>query len=102
LDQLVQEWIPLAKTKERIAGQVDAIIERLGQMPTAERPSDRAFWVGALINPIPALGVAMELRPALLLAQSPNERIDIVVAGIRSSIERLKRQPPSSPTAPAA
>jgi hypothetical protein len=102
LDQLVQEWIPLAKTKERISGQVDAIIERLGQMPTAERPSDRAFWVGALINPIPALGVAMELRPALLLAQSPNERIDIVVAGIRSSIERLKRQPPSSPTAPAA
>jgi hypothetical protein len=104
LDSLVQEWIPLAKTKERIAGQVDAIIERLGQMPTAERPSDRAFWVGALINPIPALGVAMELRPALLLAQSPNERIDIVVAGIRSSIERLKRQPPPSspPSAPAA
>jgi hypothetical protein len=105
LDILVQEWIPLAKTKERIIGQVDSIVTRLGSMPTAEQPSDRAFWVGALINPIPALGVAMEIRPALLLAKTPNERVDIVTAGIQQSIERLKQSPPPkslpSPSPPA-
>jgi hypothetical protein len=101
LEGLVQEWIPLAKTKERIIGQVDSIVQRLGVMPTAEQPSDRAFWVGALINPIPALGVAMEIRPALLLAKTPNERVDIVTAGIKQSIERLKQPPKSSPSPPS-
>jgi Lon protease-like protein len=92
LDHLVKEWIPLAKTRERIPNQVETILERLGNMPMAEEPTDRAFWVGALINPIPALGVATEIRPALLLAKSPNERVDIVIAGIRQSIDRLKQQ----------
>jgi hypothetical protein len=101
LDDLVQEWIPLAKTKERIIGQVDSIVQRLGIMPTAEQPSDRAFWVGALINPIPALGVAMEIRPALLLAKTPNERVDIVTAGIKQSIERLKQSPPPKSSLPS-
>lgn len=92
LESLVQEWIPLAKTKERIPNQVETILSRLGDMPDSEFPSDRALWVGALINPIPALGVAKEIRPALLVAKTPNDRIDIVTNGLMQSIAHLKQK----------
>ena len=39
-------------------------------MPPADKPHRRAMWVAALINPLPALGVALEIRPAVLQASS--------------------------------
>ena len=34
----------------------------LGPMPPADEANERALWVAALINPLPALGVALEVR----------------------------------------
>jgi hypothetical protein len=45
--------------------------------------------VGALINPLPALGVAMEIRPKLLTAVSAEERIEIARDGIYRSIRHM-------------
>ena len=49
----------------------------LGEMPPADRPSERALWVAALLNPCgadrqawPVLGI----RPAVLTATTPMER----------------------------
>ena len=41
------------------------------------------------VNPLPALGVALEIRPLLLRATTAKERVDAAVAGIASSIAHL-------------
>ena len=41
------------------------------------------------INPLPALGVSLEIRPLLLAATTASERVDAAVAGISSSISHL-------------
>lgn len=48
----------------------------------------------ALINPLPALGVCLEVRPAVLEAETPLERVEAVKDAITDSISRLKRLPP--------
>ena len=41
------------------------------------------------MNPLPALGVALEVRPVLLAATTSQERVDAAMAGIASSIAHL-------------
>lgn len=93
LAKLVDEWIALARTKERREGQIDQLMADLGAMPPGDEPTNTAFWVGALINPIPAMGVALEIRPALLIATTAEERVDIAVAGIQRSIRHMQGEP---------
>jgi hypothetical protein len=90
---LVQEWIALAREKERRFGQIDALLNDLGTMPTPEKPTDLSLWVGALINPLPAMGVALEIRPALLYAETAEERIMIALDGITQSIRHMRGEP---------
>ena len=86
---LIDRWIELAKTVEREPGQIDQLLKDLGEMPPPEEPSDLAFWVGALINPIPAMGVATEIRPALLTAKKTEERVQVAIDGIFKSIRHM-------------
>lgn len=86
---LVDRWIELARENEREPGQIDRLLQDLGTIPPPEAPSDRAFWVGALINPIPAMGVALEVRPALLTADTAMERVDLALDGIEKSIRHM-------------
>ena len=58
-------------------------------MPDAQYADDRALWVAALINPLPALGVALEIRPAALAASTALERVEVVKRGLQDSIARL-------------
>ena len=44
----------------------------------------------ALINPLPSLGVAWEVRPGLLKAMSSDERVRLAVAAIKASIAHLQ------------
>jgi Lon protease-like protein len=94
MESLVKQWIQLARTKERHPGQIDQLLVDLGSMPDAhDGPTNVAFWVGALINPIPAMGVALEIRPALLTATTAEERIDIALTGIQRSIRQMQGEP---------
>jgi len=86
---LIDRWVQLAKQNEREPGQIDALLNQLGDVPSSEEPTERAFWVGALINPIPAMGVAMEIRPALLTAHSTEERVQIALDAIFKSIRHM-------------
>jgi hypothetical protein len=63
---------------ERSPNQLEELFRDLGPMPPAEDCDDRAMWVAAMINPLPALGVAYEIRPAVLTAQSPTTRLQVV------------------------
>jgi len=89
LEPLVDQWIELARESERQPGQIDQLLLDLGDIPDDDEPSERAFWVGALINPIPAMGVALEIRPALLTAQTADQRADIALRGIQNSIQHM-------------
>jgi Lon protease-like protein len=86
---LVDRWIELARQKERNPGQIDQLLKDLGKIPPVTEPSERAFWVGALINPLPGMGVAMEIRPQLLMARTAEERVGTAIAGILASIRHM-------------
>jgi ATP-dependent protease La (LON) domain. len=87
---LVDRWIELARQNEREVGQIDELLEDLGGIPPEDEPSERALWVGALINPLPAMGVAMEIRPALLTATTAERRVDIACDAILKSIRHME------------
>jgi len=91
---LVDRWVQLARENERRPGQIDKLLKDLGDIPPSEEPSDRSFWVGALINPLPGMGVAMEIRPALLVAQTAEERVEIALNGILTSIKHMDGSDP--------
>ncbi len=86
---LIDRWIQLAKQNEKSPGQINTLIEELGNVPDENEPSEIAFWIGSLINPLPAMGVAMEIRPALLMAESAEERIQIAYDGLLRSIKHM-------------
>ena len=86
---LINRWIELAKENERQPGQIDRLIEDLGGIPKDNEPTEMAFWIGSLINPLPAMGVAREIRPALLMAESAEDRINIAYDGILRSVKHM-------------
>ena len=86
---LIDRWIELARERERELGQIDQLLEDLGNVPGEDEPTERALWVGALINPLPAMGVATEIRPALLTAETAEEKVNIAFDGILKSIRHM-------------
>ena len=95
LAPLTDEWSALVRAgRERSPGQLDAILQSLGPMPPADAPSARALWIAALINPLPALGVALEVRPACLVARTAEKRVTVTEAALLDSINRLRRPGP--------
>jgi hypothetical protein len=92
LGGLVSEWkrLVIDGGHERRTGQLDLIGTHLGPMPPVDEPARRAVWVAGLINPIPALGVAYEIRPALLMARDTLGMLKVATDGIEGSIERLR------------
>ena len=96
LEKLVDEWASLVRGgRERSPWQLDDVIRDLGPMPDADAPSARALWIAGLINPLPALGVALEVRPAALMAPTAEVRLQVVEMGLQDSIERLKSPGPA-------
>ncbi|KAL1514904.1 hypothetical protein AB1Y20_003984 [Prymnesium parvum] len=96
LPPLVDEWLQLVRTtkRERAAGQMSGVLNDLGPISEMETPDDLAFWVAALVNPLPALGVAVEVRAAMLEAADPLYRVQIAQRVLTDSIERMRQRPP--------
>eukprot|EP00933_Yihiella_yeosuensis_P055306 TRINITY_DN5403_c0_g1_i1.p1 TRINITY_DN5403_c0_g1~~TRINITY_DN5403_c0_g1_i1.p1 ORF type:complete len:370 (+),score=59.85 TRINITY_DN5403_c0_g1_i1:57-1166(+) len=95
LKPLVDEWISLVKSKdrERVEGHLDFVLSKLGPQPPSTKPWSFAFWLAGLINPLPPLGVALEIRPAVLSAQTPEDALDVVCEGLRKSVAGLQALP---------
>jgi hypothetical protein len=79
------EWVIEAGATDQ-AG-MEAYVRDLGPMP--KKPTDRAFWVAALINPLPALGVCLEIRPAMLSCSNDLDRMVLACQALQSSIDHL-------------
>jgi hypothetical protein len=61
----------------------------LGPMPSPERPTAFAVWGAALINPLPPLGVATEIRGAVLDAVDAERKLAVLERGLVKSINNL-------------
>ena len=57
-------------------------------------PTQFLYWVAALINPIPPLGVAPEIRGAILEAPTIQRKIEILRVGLDRSIQNLNGNRP--------
>jgi len=75
---------------ERTPGQLNLIHEHLGTAPPHDQPGTLAGWVAALVNPIPSLGVAPEVRPSLLAAQTPIERLQVAREAVDASLANMQ------------
>lgn len=97
LEERMIQWLKLVRStkRERSPGQLERILADLGPLPEADQPSARALWIAGLINPLPALGVALEIRPAVLTAATADLRVGFALFGINDSIERLERPGPA-------
>ena len=64
IKERVEEWLRhiLTGGLERRPGQMRQILEDLGPCPPNSQPDSVCMWLGALVNPLPALGVAPEVR----------------------------------------
>jgi len=99
LGPLVDEWkaLVVAEGWQRYHGQLAQTINTIGPMPEANDVRgavDRALWITALINPLPGMGVAPEIRPDVLESAAAVDRnyvplLLVVTHGMRKSIEYL-------------
>ncbi len=67
---------------------IDTVLDGLGPRPA--NPTDLAFWGAALINPLPPLGVSLEIRGPVLEAPDALSRLVILESGVRRSIANLE------------
>ena len=63
--------------------------KELGPMPSLDRPTAFAIWGAALINPLPPLGVAPEVRGAVLEADGAESKLRVLERGLIKSINNL-------------
>eukprot|EP00977_Amphora_coffeiformis_P008994 scaffold2039_cov183-Amphora_coffeaeformis.AAC.1 len=77
---------------ERHSNQLEDVKSALGTMPVAEEEQKLAIWVAAAINPLPPLGVAREIRPAVLAATNPLRQLQIVSKALDESIQLVQHR----------
>ncbi|CAE8601955.1 unnamed protein product [Polarella glacialis] len=85
----LEEWQELVR-KER-PRHLESVLQELGPMPPLEQPGKMAMWVAALLNPLPPLGVAPELRAPVLAADSVAARLAVVKNGLEASLVHLRQ-----------
>lgn len=86
IPDLVQEWLQWIYKTGRASP--DSMKPRLpGEMP--DEIGARAVWAAALVNPIPSLGVCLEIRPSMLVCQNDLERARLAHASLQASIDHL-------------
>jgi hypothetical protein len=86
----VKEWVQcVLKAEATDAAGMKSRIADLGVMPDEHAMTDRAFWTAALLNPLPALGVCLEIRPAILSCGNDYDRMVLVCQALQSSMDHL-------------
>ena len=74
---------------EKFQGQLDTILRDLGPCPPATEPEAACLWLAALLNPLPALGVAPEIRGHVLCRRGFAARNDALLTGLNASLQNV-------------
>jgi len=90
--EAVELWLRLVEEGgwERGPRHLEHIRAGIGSAPASTQPDECALWVAALINPLPGLGVAPEIRLSSLEAETTMERIAVVHAAVISSCQYME------------
>jgi hypothetical protein len=75
---------------ERFPGQLDQILADLGPCPSIDEPDAACLWLAALLNPLPALGVAPEIRAHVLAGQDWGDRLSTIQKGFEASCQAVQ------------
>ena len=90
---LVERWLAcLYKSEKATPESMKPRLDDIGPMPNTL--GKRALWTAALVNPLPALGVCFEVRPAMLACSNDYDRINLAWAALHSSIDHLQGKRP--------
>ena len=82
---------------ERYKNQLRDARALLGDLPngdgniSSDNANKLALWIAAAINPLPALGLVREIRPAVLNAKASSERLNIVFEAMSESLQIVER-----------
>uniref|UniRef100_A0A7S2A921 Lon N-terminal domain-containing protein n=1 Tax=Trieres chinensis TaxID=1514140 RepID=A0A7S2A921_TRICV len=88
IPKLVEEWVEwVVKAGKCDMEGMERTIRDLGPMP--ENICDRSIWTAALVNPLPPLGVCLEVRPAMLACRNNLERVTLANMALHSSIDHI-------------
>ena len=88
LTGLIERWINLARQFELRPGQIDLLLEDIGPVPPpAYEPSERAFWVGVVINPLPKMGVTKGVYHTLLMPTTAKKRWNVAYGVMRVAVK---------------
>ena len=92
--QVFDEWESHVRENgwERHPSHFDNVKILLGAKPSVNQPGRLALWTAAAINPLPALGVAKEIRLEVLSAASDRERLKIVSDALDDSITLVAKR----------
>lgn len=85
---------------ERFPRQLDQVLADLGPCPSIDEPDAACLWLAALLNPLPALGVAPEIRGHVLSGGTWVERLSPLQKALDASLQVV--QVPSRRPASAA
>ena len=88
LPDLVKEW-KTAVLDSAVTDPAGLEARSVGEIPSELDLTARAFWIAALINPLPALGVSLEIRPAMLSCENDYQRILLACQAIQASIHHV-------------
>jgi hypothetical protein len=90
LPGLVNEWkTQVLRAQATDLAGLETRCAVIGDMPPENALTERALWIAALINPLPALGVSLEIRPAMLSVANGYLRMVLACEAIQSSIDHL-------------
>jgi hypothetical protein len=91
IPDLIEEWLELLYQKDRATPETMKPRYPYGT-GISSIPSDigdRAVWTAALVNPLPSLGVCLEIRPSMLVCQNDLERVRLAHASLQASMDHL-------------
>jgi hypothetical protein len=92
LDGLLDDWV-----REVVEGRwqqrpnhLRDVLATLGARPNADAPEALSLWAAALLNPLPGLGVCLEIRPKALELTSSEERLRLCIATAQQSLRMMR------------
>ncbi|KAK3243952.1 hypothetical protein CYMTET_46418 [Cymbomonas tetramitiformis] len=91
LNTAITQWMGLIVSGrwERQPRQLVKLMEQLGPVPSVSEAEKIGLWVAALINPLPGLGVAPEIRLSALKTLDTLERLKLVLNATKGSIDYM-------------
>lgn len=91
VDQMIRklnDWQEMVRAER--PQQMESILRDLGPRPATTQVGAFALWAAALLNPLPPLGLAPELRAQVLQADTAVARLRAVRRGLDTSLEHLR------------